>query len=107
MINLEDFQKLDLRVVKVIKAEPVLGSAKLLRLDLDLGELGIQQIVSGIAKSYKPEDLVDKEIVIVANLEPRMILGLESQGMLLAVSQADKVVLLVPDQAVSPGAKVS
>ena len=107
MISLEDFQKLDLRVARIIKAEAVLGSEKLLRLELDLGELEMRQIISGIAKSYKPEDLVGKEIVIVANLEPRQILSLESQGMLLAAGKKDDgIVLLVPEKSVEPGSKI-
>lgn len=93
-------------MAKVIKAEPVLGSEKLLRLELDLGELGTRQILSGIAKSYDPESLINKEIVIIANLEPRQILGLESQGMLLATDRGDKVALLIPDQEVLPGSKI-
>ena len=108
MINLEDFQKLDLRVARIIKVEAVEGSAKLLRLELDLG-LGEEkrQIVSGIAKSYKPEDLVGQEIIIVANLEPRQIRGLESQGMLLATCESDdRIVLLVPEKEVEPGLRI-
>jgi len=107
MINLEDFQKLDLRVARIIKAEPVLGSEKLLRLELDLGELGGRQILSGIAKSYSPENLTGKEIIIIANLEPRQIMGLESQGMLLATGEKDNgIVLLVPEKSVEPGLKI-
>lgn len=111
-INLEDFQKLDLRVAKIVKAEPVLGSAKLLRLELDLGpSIGsgqaTRQIVSGIAKSHPPESLIGKEIIIAANLEPRQIMGLESQGMLLAASDGDRVVLLAPEAEVAPGAKIN
>jgi methionyl-tRNA synthetase len=106
MISLADFQKLDLRVARVIKAESVLGSEKLLRLEFDVGELGICQIVSGIAKSYQPEELIGKEIIVIANLEPREIMGLESQGMLLATDPGDKIVLLVPDKEVLPGSKI-
>jgi methionine--tRNA ligase beta chain len=106
MINLEDFQKLDLRVARITKAESVPGSDKLLRLELDSGEEDLRQVVSGIAKSYVPKNLIGKEIVIINNLEPRQILGLESQGMLLAVDQGDQTVLLVPDQAAAPGSKI-
>lgn len=106
MINLEDFQKLDLRVAKIVKAEKVSGSEKLLRLELDLGELGPRQIISGIAQFYSPEDLTGKEIVVIANLEPRQIMGLESQAMLLAADDEEKPVLLVPDRAAPPGSRI-
>ena len=106
MINLEDFQKLDLRVARIIEARPVEGSNKLLKLDLDLGGEK-RQIVSGIARSYDPEDLVGKEIVVIANLEPRQILGLESQGMLLATGEKDNgIIFLVPEKEVEPGSKI-
>jgi methionine--tRNA ligase beta chain len=83
MITLEEFKKLDLRVGKVIEAEKVEGSENLLKLKIDLGEEK-RQIVAGIQKCYLPEDLIGKEIVVITNLEPRKIFGLENQGMLLA-----------------------
>lgn len=107
MISFEDFKKIDLIVAKVIKAEKVLDSEKLLRLELDLGENELRQMVAGIAKSYSPKDLMGKEIVIVANLEPRTILGLKSEAMLLAASNDDKIVILIPDKEVGAGSKIS
>lgn len=113
MISFEDFQKIDLRVAKVIEAENVKDSEKLLKLKIDLGQdpstgsgRGIRQIVAGIAKFYKPADLIGKEIIIVANLEPKVLRGLESQGMLLAAEDNERVSLLIPDQEVPPGAKI-
>lgn len=106
MITIDDFKKIELKVAKVLSAERVAGSEKLLKLEVDLGDEK-RQIVSGIAKSYNPEDLVGKEIVIVANLEPRSLMGLESQGMVLAAGSEAGPVLLVPEKEVAPGTKIS
>jgi len=105
MITFEDFQKIGLRVAKILSAERVEGSEKLLRLEVDLGDEK-RQIVAGIGKKYEPEKLIGWQIVIVADLEPRTLMGLESQGMLLAASGEDGPVLIMPCEAVAPGAKV-
>ena len=104
-INFEEFQKIDLRVGKIIEAEKIEGTDKLLKLKVDLGEEE-RQLVAGIAKFYQPEDLVGKEIVVVANLEPKTLRGVESQGMLLAADVEGRPVLLKPDQEVPPGTKI-
>ena len=104
-INFEEFQKIELKVAKVIQAERIEESEKLLKLQIDLGGEK-RQIVAGVAKFYQPENLVGKEIVVVANLEPRMIFGLESQGMLLAADVNGKSVLLKPEEEVPPGTKI-
>ena len=104
-INFEEFQKIDLRVGKIIEAEKIEGTDKLLKLKVDLGEEK-RQLVAGIAKFYQPEDLIGKEIVVVANLEPKILRGVESQGMLLAADVEGKPVLLKPDQEVPPGTKI-
>jgi len=106
MINFDEFKKVDLRVAKIISAEVVEGSEKLLKLQVDLGEEK-RQIIAGIAKQYKPEELIGREIAVVANLEPRVLFGLESQGMLLAAAGESCPVLLRPDQEVPAGARVS
>jgi len=106
MITIDNFKKIELKVVKVISVERVEGSDKLLKLEVDLGDEK-RQIVSGIAKSYNPEDLVGKEIIIVANLEPRSLMGLESQGMVLAAGSEAGPVLLIPEKEVAPGTKIS
>ncbi|MBI2514635.1 methionine--tRNA ligase [Candidatus Wolfebacteria bacterium] len=110
MISFEDFKKLDLRVAKIIFAERVENSEKLLKLKVDCGDKNEagesvpHQIIAGIAQFYEPENLIDKEIVIVANLEPRTIVGLESQGMLLAVNcDGNEPILLIPEKPVPPG----
>lgn len=106
---------MDLRVAKVIEAEKVEGSEKLLKLQIDLGEdpstssgRTTRQIVAGIAQFYGPDDLIGKEIIVVVNLEPRVIFNLKSQGMLLAAEdeKQKKPVLLMPDKEVPPGTKI-
>lgn len=105
MITFDDFKKLDLRIAKITKAEKVPDSDKLIKLEVLLGEEE-RQIIAGIQQFYEDEDLVGKEIVIVANLEPKTIFGLESQGMLLAAKDKGAV-LLTPEKAVHPGSPVS
>ncbi|MFB6490199.1 MAG: methionine--tRNA ligase subunit beta [Thermoproteus sp. AZ2] len=97
LITIDDFKRLDLRVGKVLEASRIEGSKKLIRLIVDLGSEK-RQIVAGLAEYYKPEDLVGKYVVVVANLQPRRLMGYESQGMLLAT--CEKPVLLT---IMSPG----
>lgn len=105
----DDFTKLELLAATVTAAERVEGSEKLLKLQLDLGvELGARQIVAGVGKAYAPESLVGTQIIVVANLEPRALMGHESNGMLLAVrDEAGVPVLLRPERPVPPGSKVN
>ena len=104
-INFEEFQKIDLRVGKIIEAERIKGTDKLLKLKVDLGEEK-RQLVAGVAKFYQPEDLIEKEIIVVANLEPKTFREIESQGMLLAADVEGRPVILKPDEEVPPGTKV-
>jgi methionyl-tRNA synthetase len=85
-ISIDDFAKVDLRVGVVLSAEPVKGADKLLHLKIDIGEGKPRTIVAGIAKAYKPEQMPGRKVVIVANLEPRKLRGIESQGMIVAAS---------------------
>ena len=105
MISYEDFKKVELNIAKILVAEKVEGSDKLIRFEVTLGEEK-RQIVAGIGKVYLPEDLVGREIVIVANLEPRSLMGLESQGMLLAADNEGVPTLLMPSSEVPPGSIV-
>ena len=105
MISYEQFQQIELRVASILSAERIEGSEKLLRLRVALGE-GERQIVAGIGKKYSPDILVGRQIIIVANLEPRILMGFESQGMLLAADSSEGPVILVPEQEVAPGTKV-
>ncbi len=107
MIEFDDFKKIELRVGRIETAEAVLGSEKLVRLTVDIGSEK-RQILAGIAKQYAPETLIGRQIVIVANLAPRMMMGLESQGMLLAAHDENGgAVLLAPDKEVPFGSAVS
>ena len=104
-ISFEDFQKIELKIGKILTCVPVENSEKLLKLEVDFGEEK-RQIISGIAQFYKPEDLTGKEFVFATNLEPRKIMGLESQGMILAADAEGKAVCLSPNQEVAPGTKI-
>lgn len=104
-IEFSDWEKLDIRMGTVTAAEKVQGADKLLKLTVDLGAEA-RQIVSGIAFAYSPEDLVGKQMPVLANLAPRAFRGLESDGMILAASDGPNPVLLHPDKPVPQGAKV-
>lgn len=105
MINFEDFAKLEMRVGTVLKAEEIEGSEKLLKLTIDLGEDSPRQVISGIKAWYSPEDLVSNQYIFVANLEPKQIMGLDSQAMIMATGE-DNPTLLIPQQKVANGSKV-
>lgn len=105
MISYDDFSKIELKIAKVLEVNRVEKSVKLLQLKISLGA-EIRQIVAGIGLYYSPEELIGKEIVVVANLEPKKLMGLESQGMLLAASEEGKIALIVPDKDITPGADI-
>jgi methionyl-tRNA synthetase len=105
-VTLDDFGKLDLRVGRIVSAERVQGADKLLKLIVDLGG-ETRQIVAGIGKYYEPAELPGREIVVVANLKPAKLRGVESRGMMLAaVADAGKVALVSIDKDVPPGTPV-
>ncbi|MBI2982066.1 MAG: methionine--tRNA ligase [Deltaproteobacteria bacterium] len=104
-LDISEFQKLDLRVATVLEVEKVAGTDKLLRLQIDLGGER-RQIVAGIAEHYTPEQLQGKSVVIVANLKPATIRGVESRGMLLAASNETTLSIVTLDRPILPGAKV-
>ena len=103
-ISFDDFKKLDLRAARILTAERIEGSDKLVRLAIDAGE-GTRTLIAGIGKAYDPALLAGREIVVVANLEPRTIMGIESNGMLLAANDNGPV-LLAPDRDVPPGTEI-
>jgi len=105
LIDIGDFAKIDLRVAEIKSAEKVEGADKLLKLQIDIGGEA-RQIVAGIAKHYEPETLVGRKIVVVANLKPAKLRGIESQGMLLAASSGESVVFLTPEKEIPSGSKV-
>ena len=105
-INIDDFIKIDLRVAKVKEASHVDGADKLLKLVLDVGDLGERQVFAGIKKAYNPEDLNGRLVVLVANLKPRqMSFGL-SEGMVLASSNDNGIYIISPDEGAEPGQRV-
>ena len=110
-ITIDDFAKIDLRIAKIVNAEHVEGSDKLLRLTLDAGEGRHRNVLSGIKAAYKPEDLIGKLTVLVANLAPRKMKFGVSEGMVLAASHSDEkqhpgIYLLDPHPGAVPGMRV-
>ncbi len=108
VIEFPDFEKVDLRVAEIKEVEDIEGADKLYKLSIDVGELGERVICAGIKEHYAKEDLKGMKIVIVANLAPRKLRGIESQGMLLAASSEDhsKVLLVSPGDKAEPGMSV-
>lgn len=106
MITIDDFAKLELKVGTVLEAEDIEGSEKLIKLKVDIGESGPRQILAGLKQYYAAEDLAGKQIVVIANLEPRIMVGNKSNGMLLAADTEDGPVFLTPSKQVSPGSKI-
>jgi len=105
IVTFEEFKKMDLRVAKILKAERVPGTTKLLKMEADIGGEK-RQMVAGVADTYAPEDLVGKECIVIVNLKPAVIRGIESQAMLLAAVIDDKAVIPFFDRELPPGAKV-
>jgi len=105
-ITIDDFMKVDLRVADILAAEPVPNASKLLRLTVQVGDDDTRTILAGIAEYYRPEDLVGRQVVVVANLQPRKMRGIESQGMLLAADVDGKAILVLPDTQTPAGARV-
>jgi len=121
-VSFDEWSKLDLRVAQIKKVEDIEGADKLYKLTIDVGELGERVLCAGIKEHYSKDELIGKQIIVIANLEPRKIRGIESQGMLLAAVSEDntaptgippkskvggKVILLSPEKDVKEGMKVS
>jgi methionine--tRNA ligase beta chain len=108
LIQFDDFAKIKMRVATVVQSEAHPSADKLIVLQVDLGSEK-RQIIAGLRGYYEPEALVGKQIVVVTNLAPRMMRGLESQGMLLAALTEDQaqVILLTTDREIAPGSAVS
>lgn len=105
MITIEDFAKVELKTGKVLEAQRVEKSNKLIVMKVDTGEE--RQIVAGIGKAYTPEELVGKTIVVVTNLEPAKLMGVESNGMLLAASDEEgNLTVITPEKSIKAGARV-
>jgi methionyl-tRNA synthetase len=105
MITIEDFAKVEMKIGKVLDAKRVEGSNKLIAMKVDTGEE--RQIVAGIGKAYTPEGLIGRSIVVVTNLQPAKLMGIESQGMLLAASDDEgRPVIIVPEREIKEGSKI-
>lgn len=104
-VSIEEFRKMDFRVGKIVSAQKIEGSKKLMKLVVDIGSEK-RQIVAGIAESYSPEELIGKLVVVLANLKPAKLMGVESRSMILAVDVEGKPILLTPEREVKPGEKV-
>ena len=106
LINIDQFSAIDLRVARILKADHVEGADKLLQLHLDVGELGTRNVFAGIKSSYNPDELKDKMVILVSNLEPRKMKFGVSDGMVLASSNDDGIFLISPDEGAHAGMKV-
>ncbi len=105
MISFEEFEKMDLRIAEIKRVEDIEGADKLFKLIIDVGGEN-KQIVAGIKSNYSKEQLVGKHIVVVNNLQPAKLRGVESNGMLLAAEDGGLISLLVPDKKVKTGSKI-
>ncbi len=105
MITLDEFKKIEIKTAKIVEVREHPQTDKLYILKVDTGD-GIKQLVAGIRKFYLPEELLNKNIVIVDNLQPAVIRGVESRGMLLATADADNLSLVIPERNIAPGSPV-
>ena len=106
LVSIADFKRLDLRVARVLEARPHPNADKLILLRVDVGDQQ-KQIIAGLRAWYQPESLVGRLIIVVNNLQPAMLRGEESNGMLLAATSGDQVIFLTPERDAFPGAKIS
>ncbi len=108
VINFSDWEKLDLRVAEIIEVEDIKGADKLYKLTLDVDDLGTRVVCAGIRDYYSRDELKGKKIILLANLAPRKLKGIESQGMILAAVNRDEseVVLITPETDIEVGSKV-
>jgi methionyl-tRNA synthetase len=105
IIEMNEFVKLDVRIGKIVNAEKIKGSKKLIKLDVDVGD-ETRQLVAGIAEEYTPEGLIGTLVPLLVNLKPAKLMGVESRGMILAVDVGGKPILLHPDKEVPAGSRV-
>lgn len=105
MVSFNDFKRIDLRIARIISAEPHPSADRLYILQIDVGDEQ-KQLVAGLKGHYELDDLKDKYIVVVNNLQPASLRGVESQGMLLAAQEGDKVVLISPEEPIAPGSEI-
>ena len=106
LVTIGDLKKLDLRVARVLEARAHPNADKLILLKVDVGD-GAKQIIAGLRAWYTPESLVGRSVVVINNLQPALLRGEESKGMLLAATSGDQVIFLTPERDCLPGAKIS
>jgi methionine--tRNA ligase beta chain len=106
IVPFEEFQKMDLRIGKITKAEAVLQSRNLIKLIIEVGNGEVRQAVAGIAQYYSPKELEGKHVAVIVNLQPRRMFGLDSNVMILAAEDEKTVSVLLPDRLVKVGSKI-
>jgi len=106
IVSFEEFTKMDLRIGKITKAEPVAGSRNLIKMLIDVGNGEVRQAVAGIAQYYNAKELEGKQVAVIANLQPKKMFGLESNVMILAAEDEKTVSMLLPDRPVKVGSKI-
>ena len=104
-ITFDDFSKIDIRIGTIVTAEPIKKSNKLMRLEVDIGEDTPRQLVAGIKETHDPEQIIGRQVVVLANLKPAKLCGVKSKGMVLA-GDTEGAVLLMPEAEVAPGTRV-
>jgi len=106
IVSFEEFTKMDLRIGKINKAEPVSGSRNLVEMLIDVGDGEIRQAVAGIAQYYNTKELEGRQVAVIANLQPKKMFGIESNVMILAAEDEKAVSILLPDRSVKVGSKI-
>jgi len=106
IVSFEEFTKMDLRIGKITKAEPVAGSRNLIKMLIDVGNGEVRQAVAGIAQYYNAKELEGRQVAVIANLQPKKMFGLESNVMILAAEDEKTVSMLLPDRPVRVGSKI-
>ncbi len=106
-VSFDDFSRIDLRVGKIVKAEPIPKSTKLIKLTIDIGDNQLKTAVAGIASYYKPEDLEGTLISVIVNLAPRKVMGVTTEVMILAAQDKNTLALIQPNKPVEAGSKIS
>ncbi|HKZ94685.1 MAG TPA: methionine--tRNA ligase subunit beta [Candidatus Bathyarchaeia archaeon] len=106
IVSFEEFTKMDLRIGKITKAEPVAGSRNLIKMLIDVGNDDIRQAVAGLAQYYNAKELEGKHVAVIANLQPKKMFGIESNVMILAAEDENTVSMLMPDRPVTTGSRI-
>jgi len=106
IVSFEEFTKMDLRIGKITKAEPVAGSRSLIKMLIDVGNSEVRQAVAGLAQYYNAKELEGKQVAVIANLQPKKMFGIESNVMILAAEDEKTVSMLLPDRPVRVGSKI-